>query len=296
MSEAGKFRAALPVLVLTAVAGSAAPAPAPGRLHREASSSAESWKTKDGRRMTHTVNRRFTFAEVHPERYGADALLLEETFDRLLDSGAEGEKSSVEVSATTLAGKPAWTFRSAGAAGEAREDNLYRVDRPGCCGARDLSVFFSLLDGKELFDSDTPILAIDVPNSSLRRFAGYHDMMAASPSAESANNARVIGALSYGSDRAPARRVLVISAAPKSDENGAVKKLAIVFAGKEVEEDRFDLWSADKISDPGKIGGFAIRARAFTEPDLLFEVPVEGDRLAIEKAVLGKGITLEEAK
>jgi len=296
MSEARKFRAALPVLVLAAVAGSAGPAPAPGRLHREASSSAESWKTKDGRRMTHTVNRRFTFAEVHPERYGADALLLEETFDRLLDSGAEGEKSSVEVSATTLAGKRAWAFRSAGAAGEAREDNLYRVDRPGCCGARDLSVFFSLLDGKELFDSDTPILAIDVPNSSLRRFAGYHDMMAASPSAESEKNARVIGVLSYGSDRARARRVLVISAAPKSDENGAVKKLAIVFAGKEVEEDRFDLWSADKISDPGKIGGFAIRARAFTEPDLLFEVPVEGDRLAIEKAVLGKGITLEEAK
>jgi len=246
--------------------------------------------------MTHTVNRRFTFAEVHPERYGANTLLLEETFDRLLDSGAEGEKSSVEVSATSLAGRRAWTFRASGAAGEAREDNLYRVDRPGCCGARDLSLYFSLLDGKELFDSDTPILAIDVPNSSLRRFAGYHDMMAASPSPESEKNPREIGALSYGSDRAPARRVRVLSAEPKSDENGAVKKLAIVFAGREIEDDRFDLWSADKSVDPGKIGGFAIRARAFTEPDLLFEVPVEGDRLAIEKATLGKGITLEEAK
>jgi hypothetical protein len=294
MSGGRNLRAVLPALALALAAGGAAPAP--GRLHREATSSAESWKTKDGRRMTHTVNRRFTFAEVHPERYGGNALLLEETFDRLLDSGAEGEKSSVEVSATTVAGKRAWAFRTAGAAGEAREDNIYRVDRPGCCGARDLSVFFSLLDGRELFDSDTPILAIDVPNSSLKRFAGYHDVMAASPPTESEKNSRVVGALSYGSDRAPAKRILVIAAEPKSDENGAVKKLTIVSAGKEVEEDRFDLWSADKSADPGKIGGFAIRARAFTEPDILFEIPVEGDRLAIEKATLGKGITLEEAK
>jgi len=294
MSGGGKFRSALPVLLLAVAAGSAAPAP--GRLHREASSTAESWKTKDGRRMTRTVNRRFTFPEVHPERYGVNALLLEETFDRQLDSGAEGEKSSVQVSATTLGGKRAWTFRTSGAAGEAREDNLYRVERPGCCGARDLSVFFSLLDGRELFDSDAPILAIDVPNSPLRRFAGYHDTMAASPSKESEKNARVIGALSYGSDRAPAKRILVIAAEPKSDGNGAVKKLSIVSAGKEIEGDRFDLWSADKGADAGKIGGFAIRARAFAEPDFLFEIPVEADRLAIEKATLGKGITLEEAR
>jgi len=53
-----------------------------------------------------------------------------------------------------------------------------------------------------------------------------------------------------------------------------VKRLAIVSAGKEVEEERFDLWSADKSADPGKIGGFAILAHAFAEPDLLFEIPV----------------------
>jgi hypothetical protein len=88
----------------------------------------------------------------------------------------------------------------------------------------------------------------------------------------------------------------VLSSRPKADENGAVKKIAIVSAGKEIEEDRFDLWSADKSADPGRIGGISIRARAFTEPDLLFDIPVEGDRLAIDKATLGNGITLEEAK
>jgi hypothetical protein len=292
MSRRRRLAVGAPLFALASVALAATPA----GLKREATSSAETWKTKDGRRMTHTVNRRFTFAEVHPERYGGETLLLEEAFDRLLDSGAEGEKSSVEVSAFSLSGRPAWTIRTAGASGSAREDNLYRVDRPGCCGARDLSVFFSLLDGKELFDSDTPILAIEIPNSALRRFVGYHDLMAASPVKESEKSPRVIGALSYASDRGPARRVLVLSSRPKADENGAVKKIAIVSAGKEVEEDRFDLWSADKSADPGRIGGISIRARAFTEPDFLFDIPVEGDRLAIDKATLGNGITLEEAK
>jgi hypothetical protein len=287
-----RLPAGVPLLALACVALAAAP----GGVKREATSSAETWKTKDGRRMTHTVNRSFTFAEIHPERYGGSTLLLEETFDRLLDSGAEGEKSTAEVSASSLSGKAVWKLRTAGSAGEALEGNLYRIDRPGCCGARDLSVFFSLLDGKELFDSDTPILGIEVPNSALRRFVGYHDLMAASPVRESEKNSRVIGALSYGSDRAPAKRVLVLASRPKADENGAVKKITIVSAGKEIEEDRFDLWSADKSTDPARIGGFSIRARAFTEPDLLFEIPVEGDRLAIDKAILGNGITLEEAK
>lgn len=246
--------------------------------------------------MTRTVNRRFTFAESHPGRYGGSTLLLEETFDRLLDSGAEGEKSSVEVSAATLAGKPSWRFRTEGASGEAREDNLYRVERPGCCGARDLSLFFSLLDGKELFDSDTPIRAIEVPNSALRRFVGYHDRMAATPPKESQKTPRVIGALSYGSDRAAAKRILVLAAEPRPDGNGAVEEITILSAGEEIEEEPFELWSADKSADPAKIGGFSIRARAFAEPDLLFEIPVEGDRLVIEKAMLGRGITLEEAR
>jgi hypothetical protein len=289
-------RRRLPVGVSLFALASVALAATPESFKREAISSAETWKTKDGRRMSHTVNRRFTFAEVHPERYGGSTLLLEETFDRLLDSGSEGEKSSVAVAAFSLSGKPVWNIQTAGSAGEALEGNLYRVDRPGCCGARDLSVFFSLIDGKELFDSDTPILGIEVPNSALRRFVGYHDLMAASPVKESEKNSRVIGSLSYGSDRAPAKRVLVLSAEPKSDENGAAKKIAFVSAGKETEEDRFDLWSADKSTDPAKIGGISVRAHAFTEPDLLFEIPVEGDRLAIEKATLGKGITLEEAK
>jgi len=292
MRAARTPRAALATILLAAAAFGAPPE----RSRREARSSAETWKTKDGRRMEHTVNRRFTFARIRPERFGGSDVLLEETFDRLLDSGAEGEKSSVEVAAFSLAGKPLWTVRTSGASGEAREDDLYRIVRPGCCGAQDLSAYFSLLDGRELFTADTPIVTIDVPNSSLRRFAAYHDLMAATPVRESGKNVGVVGALSYGSDRRPGKRVLILSADAKPDEKFAAKRVSLVSAGKEIDAERFDLWSADKSEDPGRIGGFSIRVRAFTEPDLLFEIPVEGDRLVIEKATLGKGIRLVETE
>ena len=282
------------LLTLLAAIGAAPEKTAPdGRLRREATSSAETWRTADGRRMTRTVNRRFTFATVRRERTGSEVILLAETFDRRLDSGAEGEKSAVEVAADTAGGRRLWTIRTEGASGEPREDNLYRVTRPGCCGAQDLSIFFSLLDGRELFSADSAIRAVEVPNTELRRFAAYHDLMAASPVPGAGKDPHVVGALFWGSDRAPAERVLVLSSAERPDERFAVKSVALVSGGGEIAEDPFTLWSADKSADPGRIGGFSIRVRAFTEPDdLLLDVPVEGDRIAVEKATLGKGIRL----
>ncbi|HET9794644.1 MAG TPA: hypothetical protein VFS34_09295 [Thermoanaerobaculia bacterium] len=282
-------------LALLAIAALAAAAPAlPPGSRREATSWAESRTEKDGRRITRTVNRRFTFVGAYRDRTTAVRMLLAETFDRELDSGAEGERSTVSVEAypATGPGGALWSFRAEGASGDAREDNLYRVIRPGCCGARDLAIYFSLLDGRELFDADAPILSIEVPNSPLRRFAAYHDLMAAAPVPESKNEPRVIGALSWGSDREPARRVRVLADTDHPGEEFAARKLSIVAAGKEIDDARYELWSADKSADPSRIGGFSIRVSAFTEPDLLFEIPVEGDRLVIEKAKLGKGIRL----
>ncbi len=287
-------RIGLGALVALAAIG-ATPSASPG-ARREATSSAESRTEKDGRRVRHTVNRRFTFADAYRERTKAVRLLLAETFDRRIDSGAEGERSSVTVEAFSESGTGAaiWRLQTEGSDGEAREDNLYRVTRPGCCGAQDLSIFFSLLDGRELFDADSPILSIEAPNSDLRRFAAYHDLMGATAVPESKDDPRVIGVLWWGSDRDRALRVRVLSDAPHPNEDFAAKKVSIVAAGKEIAEPRYEVWSADKSSDPAKIGGFAIRVTAFTEPDFLFEVPVEGDRLAIEEATLGKGISLKK--
>jgi hypothetical protein len=285
-------RFALGILALAVVAGGAPP---PGS-RREATSSAESRTEKDGRRIRHTVNRRFTFADAYRERTKAVRMLLAETFDRRLDSGAEGERSTVAVEAYSESGSGAalWSFRTEGASGAPSDDNLYRVTRPGCCGAQDLSVYFSLLDGRELFAGDSPILSIEVPNSPLRRFAAYHDLMAATPVPHSKDDPRVIGTLSWGSDREPARRILVLTDAAHPNEDLAAKKVTLVAGGNEIDDRSWTLWSADKSSDPSKIGGFSIRVTSFTEPDLLFEIPVEGDRLVVERATLGKGISLKK--
>ncbi len=272
-------------------------APPALKVHREASSTAETWKEKDGRRIAHTVNRRFTFATTYPERFRKVDLLLAETFDRTLDSGAEGEKSKVSVEASRAddaSGKAIWKIAAGGSSGEATEENVYRVTRPGCCGAQDLSIYFSLINGKELFASDAPILRLEAPNTSFRRFVAYHDLMAASAVPDPAKHKGVVGLLEYGSDREPASRLYVLADKPEPPENFAAKRLSIVANGKEAEEDRFDVWAADKSPDPAKIGGFSIRVRAYSDPEVLFEIPVEGDRLVPEKAKLGKGIRLEK--
>lgn len=286
-----KILVALTGLILL---GAAAPAP---KVHREATSSAETWREKDGRRITHTVNRRFTFATTYPERFKKVDLLLAETFDRTLDSGAEGEKSKVTVEssgASDASGKAVWKIETEGSSGEPTDENVYRVTRSGCCGAQDLSICFSLLNGRELFSSDAPILKIEVPNSSFRRFVAYHDLMAASPIPGAAKRRGVVGVLEYGSDREPGSRLYAVADKPEPPENFAAKKVSIVAKEKEIEEDHFDVWEADKSSDPAKIGGFSVRVRAYMEPDFLLEVPVEADRLVPEKAKLAKGIRLEK--
>jgi hypothetical protein len=120
----------------------------------------------------------------------------------------------------------------------------------------------------------------------------YHDLVAAAPIPGGEKDRRVVGRLQYGSDRAPAESVLVVAPVAEPDENWAGRKLSVVVAGKESEEGRVDLWSADRAVDPARIGGFAIRVRTYSTPDLLVEIPVEGDRMAVEKATLGKGVSL----
>jgi hypothetical protein len=266
-------------------------------LRRQAESTAESWTEKDGRFLRHTVNRRFTFATAYPERTRAERLLLEETFDRLLDSGAEGEKSSVAVvafKAQSPDAAPLWKIKVEGGSGEP-QGNLYRVTNPGCCGAQDLSTYFSLLNGRELFSADSPILQLEVPNTGVHRYAAYRDLMSADGIPDVGKEKGIIGVLQFGSDREPAARVLVTAAKDFQNENSAAKKSAFVHEGKEVEEPEFDLWSADGSNDPKKIGGFSIRIHDFMEPDFLLEIPVEGDRLVIEKARTAPGVSVRPA-
>ncbi len=281
-------------LCLLAVAA----APPPAKTRREAVSSAEAWTEKDGRHLRHTVNRRFTFASAYPERTREERLLLEETFDRLLDSGAEGEKSTVTVEARRAESSdanPLWRIRSAGGDG-GPEGNLYRVTSPGCCGAQNLSTYFSLLNGRELFSADSPILLLEVPNTGVHRYAAYRDLMAVDGIGETGNEKGVIGVLQFGSDLAPASRVLVTATkAVAENEDYAAKKVVFVHDGKEVEDPEFDLWSANGSTDPAKIGGFGIRIHDYMDSDLLLEIPVEADRLVIEKAHTAPGVSLRPA-
>ena len=275
--------AAVPFLV------SAVPAAIPAS--REATSRAE-WTGRTRR----TVNRRFTFSAIHPEAKGSKTLLLDETFDRGFDSQAEGETSTTEVEAFALQGDaktPLWKIRTRGSDG-APDGELYRITRMGCCGSQNLDLYFSLLDGRELFSSDGPILRLEVPNTAVRRYVGYHSLMAASPVPEAAGRKDVVGVLTYGGDRAPAARFLVIVKGRPAKDDDARKGLFFIRGDESVEGPVFELWSADGKSDRAAIGGFAIRVTDFAKDDFLVEIPVAGDRLDVARAKTAPGISLKE--
>jgi hypothetical protein len=268
---------------------SAGPAAVPGS--REAASRAE-WSA----RTRHVVNRRFTFAEFHPRAKGSLTLLLAETFDRSFDTQAEGEKSSTTVEAFAIPGDaklPVWRFQTEGAEG-APDGELYRVTHPGCCGAQNLDVFFSLHDGHELFASDGPILKLEVPNTAERRYVGYHSLMAATPIPEAGARKGVIGVLTYGSDRAPAARLLVVGSNVAAPDDYARKGLAFVRNGKPVDEPILELWSAGKANGRAAIGGFSIRVTDYAKNDFLLEIPVAGDRFDTARVKTAPGVSVRE--
>ena len=266
--------------------------PAPSSSSREATSRAE-WSAK----TRHAVNRRFTFADTHPEAKGSRTLLLAESFDRSFDTQAEGEKSTVEVEAFAIPGEaksPLWKLRTEGAEGSP-DGELYRVTRPGCCGAQNLDFYFSLFDGRERFASDGPILRLEVPNTAVRRYVGYHSLMAASPIPETASRKNVVGVLTFGGDRAAASRLLVIGSPAAEQDNYARTGLAFVREGKIVEDPVLELWSSDGKSEPGGIGGFSIRVTDFAKDDFLLEIPVVGDRFDVAHVRTAPGVTVKES-
>jgi hypothetical protein len=92
-----------------------------------------------------TRNRRFTgvrSTEIHPD------LMLQEFFVEDSMPDIEGVPDATVAVDGMDQGRIRWSFREPGVRGDVITDNIYRVMKPGCCGAPGTYSYFSLGSGR----------------------------------------------------------------------------------------------------------------------------------------------------
>ncbi len=101
-----------------------------------------------------TENKRF-YAVDYLEGNVRTTLILRETvaLDREVDVEGSGRGLvTVEAFENTVTNRPKWKIQQEGHVGEMFGDVLYKITKRGCCDAPTMYMYFSLRDGKKLYE------------------------------------------------------------------------------------------------------------------------------------------------
>ncbi|HEU4560170.1 MAG TPA: hypothetical protein VFS20_20130 [Longimicrobium sp.] len=201
------MRSALLALLLATIAVPAA-AQQPGMP--PALSQTSSYRVKPRTQMCpfgyQTTNVRYTvvgtgaFAGAQPPH-----LVLEERAAMDRCENQEGGRGEVTVAARPAQrpAVPVWRIRQAGDEGgmwwgeDLGGEVMYRVVQHGCCGAENLSTFYSLRTGHRLFSADRPLLYIEVERIGTGYLA-LHSAMAAGGGPGGENDRTQVARISFG--------------------------------------------------------------------------------------------------
>ncbi|HEX9940088.1 MAG TPA: hypothetical protein VGB15_23330 [Longimicrobium sp.] len=133
-------------------------------------------------------------------------LVLEERVAKDRCENHEGGRGEVTVAARPAerpTATPVWRIRAPGDEGGVWHDGdlggeeMYRVVRYGCCGAQNLSTFYSLRTGHRLFAADRPLLYIEVERIGTGYLA-LHSGMAADGGPGGERDRTQVARISFG--------------------------------------------------------------------------------------------------
>ena len=223
-----------------------------------------------------TENRSFVFHEVLSDdgsNYKA-LLLLEESFHNERTDGIEGMKGNATVKGWTLeANRPRqlrWTIRETGNEG-AIQERFYRVTAWGCCDTPVVYSYYNLLTGKKMYVSNSDLIEVRGDENgplAVRYIAfGYPGLSALNQPPE----------LQFGTDNKIAQRFSVES----SRKYFEAPQIFVSTTSQNLEK------SLDLRGSPMN---FTIVLK-YSDGVLLY-IPVEGNAIRPEKAVLPQGYLL----
>lgn len=220
-----------------------------------------------------TENRSFRFEEVLGDTGNYEAVLLfEETYHNERTPGIEGSNGTVSVKTWTvkndLQRELRWTLQAKANEGDVR-GRFYRAIEWGCCDVPIVYSYYGILDGKKLYVTNSDLLEAwfgeGPPN---RRYVGFGysvlDQRNKHPQ------------LQYGTDTEVLQRFTLVS--PKEYYEAPEVFLS---DGAKLEK------SLNRI---GEAKSFSIVLKYADGTQLL--IPVDSDRLRLEKAKLPNGYTL----
>jgi len=219
-----------------------------------------------------TENRSFRFKELLGDNGTYEALLLlEEAYHNERTDGIEGMRGNVTISAWAL--KPGrdrelrWTLQAKGNEGDV-QDRLFRVTEWGCCDLPVVYRYFSMLDGKKLYVSNSDLLRVWYGGGPLNeRLIGFGYAVMDKESR--------YPQLQYGTDKAVLQRFSVVSSAEYYNA-----PQIFVSLGSKLENSLL-------LESPT---AFTI---VLKYPDgIELRIPVESDAIRPEKAALPKGYSL----
>jgi hypothetical protein len=220
-----------------------------------------------------TENRSFRFEEVLGDNGNYEAvILLEQTYHNERTPGLEGTRGKVTVNAWTLKqGKDRqlrWTLEAGGNGGDVR-DRFYRVVQWGCCDVPSTYSYYSILNAKKLYISNSDLLELwfgEGPRNARYVGFGYSvlDKQSRYPQ------------LQYGTDKDVLQRFSVVSEAEYYEG-----PQVFISTGANLEK------SLNLIGEPIS---FSIVLKYPNGVEL--RIPVEADTIHPEKAKLAKGYTL----
>lgn len=265
------------VLALNGVSAAQAAKPVSAAEKHTAMSSLE-FRAVDGKE--HTITRNQRFSVIYRCLDECSNIVLRESFYSDQEEGVEGAKETVSVIAwpKDKPDKVLWNLKAAGSEGRPLDD-FYEITWFGCCGDWNEKSYFSLRTGKKVFSSSTDdenaLLEVQVPNTRTKRYITYRYL-----------TAEKLGQVQFG-DSETVRQTVTI----KESAVGRPPSLSLRVAGKP-DSKSVSLWAHDADKSSGAVSGVSV-VLGFESGERQVEVvlPIENDRIAVQKARLPKGFS-----
>jgi hypothetical protein len=252
-------------------------------------------KDASGCPTSHITNTRFVFLQ----DTGLTGKVLRETIQTDHCLTAEATNGEIRVTAwrTDRArfAPPIFSFHASAQEGGV-EDEFYRTVERGCCGPGDLSRYFSLENGRELFASSGPVLRIKIAGGS-QRIVTVHDTYSATLPTEAEKDSTVLAVFEYGDGLSPSHRWML-----RTPGHSYFRLDSLYFIRRGKQMDSTSVWFTRPLSErtlPIVVTDIRVVVHLHNSDDsseIRAEIPIENSGPQPSKAIMTPSLSITPSR